>query len=349
MTFDEMTAPELTIASQYLRQVIDLLRAGGADVDDFLVRHHLSEAQLEDASFTFTYGAFRDFILDAEATAREPALGLLVGERLVTRTHGFVGHAAANSRTMRDMLQVLEQFLSVRISVLSLRYEVDAPEVRVALHELFPLGDLQRVVSEAAVVSVRNIVEAVSMGGWRVERISFAFAPPEYARFAREFVGCRVDYGRTWTGIVLPARLLDHPLKTANPAAFQEAAEICRHQMEALAAGATIADRVCRSLLSKQNSFPSLETTARLLHMTPRTLHRKLIAEGTSYRAILERTRHDLAIAHLRGGRMSIEEIAYILGYSDPSNFRRAFRRWTSLSPSAYREKRLPAIGLTLE
>jgi AraC-like DNA-binding protein len=96
---------------------------------------------------------------------------------------------------------------------------------------------------------------------------------------------------------------------------------------------------VRRLLLEKQIRFPSLQVTARMLHMTPRTLHRRLVAEGTSYREVLESVRHTLAIEHLKSGRFGMDEIAYRLGYTDLANFRRAFKRWESMPPSEYRAR----------
>ena len=79
--------------------------------------------------------------------------------------------------------------------------------------------------------------------------------------------------------------------------------------------------------------------TARLFHLTPRTLHRRLQEEGTSYKEILESVRHKLAVAHLKAGHLSVQEIAYTLGYTDMANFRRAFKRWEGVAPSDYRQK----------
>ncbi|MNG28149.1 Urease operon transcriptional activator [compost metagenome] len=70
--------------------------------------------------------------------------------------------------------------------------------------------------------------------------------------------------------------------------------------------------------------------------MTPRTLHRRLLDEGTTFKQILEDVRHTLAVEHLKAGQLSIQEIAYSLGYNDVANFRRAFRRWEGVPPSEY-------------
>jgi AraC-like DNA-binding protein len=90
-------------------------------------------------------------------------------------------------------------------------------------------------------------------------------------------------------------------------------------------------------LLEQPGRFPGIEELADRLHVTSRTLRRKLQAEGTSYASILASVRKDLAIQHLRTTRMKVDEIAEALGFSDVASFRQAFRKWTGRSPSDYR------------
>jgi AraC-like DNA-binding protein len=148
-----------------------------------------------------------------------------------------------------------------------------------------------------------------------------------------------VRYDQEWTGFSAPSSALELPLKLADPGAFQDAALICQRELERIASHASTSARVRRLLLEKQNGFPSLQVTARLFHMTPRTLHRRLVEEGTSYRELLESVRHTLAVEHLKSGRFGMDEIAYRLGYTDLANFRRAFKRWEGVAPSAYRAR----------
>lgn len=124
----------------------------------------------------------------------------------------------------------------------------------------------------------------------------------------------------------------------ADASTFSEAAAICQRELDKLQKNTSLAARVRRVMLEKQNGFPSLQVTARLFHMTPRTLHRRLQDEGTSYKDILENVRHMLALEHLKGSGMSVQEIAYTLGYTDMANFRRAFKRWEGVAPSDYRD-----------
>ncbi len=85
----------------------------------------------------------------------------------------------------------------------------------------------------------------------------------------------------------------------------------------------------------------SQEKIANDLHMNIRTLQRRLRCEGTRYKYLLDEVRRELAIAYARENRFSINQIAYLVGFSEPTNFTRAFRRWTGLSPKDYRRRAL--------
>ncbi len=82
-----------------------------------------------------------------------------------------------------------------------------------------------------------------------------------------------------------------------------------------------------------------IKTVAPRLHMSERTLQRRLHAAGLSFQALLDRTRKELCLDYLSGGRISLDEIAYRLGYANTANFNRAFKRWTGQTPQAYRRR----------
>jgi AraC-like DNA-binding protein len=321
----------------YIRLIAQRIAQMGVDVDHWLNQSQLTERQLNDPSFAIAYPEFQRLVLNALALSHEPALGLLVGERLLANSHGIVGYAALSSGTLRQGLELVERYVPLRTSLFSISHTLHSGEVRVCLAATRPLGDIERPVVEAVLLSIKNVVDAMLMGAFPVSMVAFPFEAPDYAALARDLFGCDVRYGQSWTGAAVPHEILDLPLKMADPEAFREAALICGRELEKLTANESVAARVRRLLLEKQNGFPSLQVTARLLHMTPRTLHRRLLDEDTSFHALLADVRRTLAVEHVRSGRLSLEEIAYRLGYSDLANFRRAFKRWEAVPPSAYR------------
>lgn len=317
--------------------MVEQVRSSNVNVDQWLGRSGLDVSILDTPVVTTPFPVFRQVVLDALHMTHEPALGLFVGERLVPSTHGIVGFAAMSSGTIREGLSLLERFMHLRTSLLSVSHEVRDDEVHVGFVAPEPLGEVERPVLEAVMLSIKNVFDTISMGVCQARSVSFPFPAPDYGRLARDFFGCEVRYGAPHAGFTIPASVMDVPLKMADPEAFLEASRICQRELDKLIANESLSARVRRLLLEKQSGFPSLQVTARSFHMTTRTLHRRLVDEGTSYREILEDVRRTLAVEHLKSGRFGVEEIAYLLGYSDLANFRRAFKRWESVPPSSYK------------
>ncbi len=326
----------LSVPIEYVRAIADQLRSMGLSVDEWSQRSGITAAELEDPDRRFAFPALRRLALNAITIAREPALGLFVGQRLVASTHGMVGAAAVNSSSVRQALDIVERFARLRTSLIEISHEITPRDGRVIFTEGLPLGDIQRPLLEAVVLSIRNVLDEITMGACEVKEVLFPFEAPEYASLARDIFRCDVRYEQRWAGFRAAPESLDIAINFADTKTFDEAALICQRELDRLSENVTFAGRVQRLLFEKQNGFPSLQVAARLFHMTPRTLHRRLVDEGTSYRELVESVRHTLAVEQLKSGRFSMDEIAYRLGYTDVANFRRAFKRWESVPPSTF-------------
>ncbi|MES9969992.1 MAG: AraC family transcriptional regulator [Candidatus Thiodiazotropha sp.] len=327
---------DFTLPMQYIRQIADLLADMGVDLEQWLEPAGLNETVLADMNWILTYEQFQRLIFEAIRMSNEPALGLLVGERLRITSHGMLGFAAMNCASLRQAIALFEDFVQLRFSLISARLEVMDEEARVHFEVTQPLAELEIPVLEAVVLTVKNLLDHISMGSCQISRISFAYPEPGYGGLARDLFKCQLHYDQSWNGLVLPLQVIDQSLEVADPSSFDEAARICQRELEKRDALTSLGDRVRRLMLDKQSGFPSLSVTARLLHMTPRTLHRRLKEEGTSYQIIIDQVRRRLAVQYLQTSKFTIQEIAFNLGYTDPANFRRAFKRWENLSPSEY-------------
>jgi AraC-like DNA-binding protein len=332
------SAEPITLPAAYVRHIAEQVRAVGGDVARWLAMSGRREADLAAPGFALDLAGLQALVRDAIAITGEPALGLFVGERLVATTHGMLGYAATSSPTLRDALALFARFTAVRTSLLAIALEPQPRALRIRFVETRPLGDLRRPVLETVMLSVKNVIAAIAPGVI-IDKVAFPFAAPAYAALARELFACKLAYAASWAGFAVPSRALDAPLRLADPDSFREAAAVCERELDKLTARETITSRVRRLLLAPSRGFPSLAITARLLHMTPRTLHRRLVDDGTSYRAILDDVRHALALEHLRAGTLALAEIADALGYSDLANFRRAFKRWEAAPPSVVRRR----------
>lgn len=332
--------PDFMLPSLYLRQMAELLETTGVDAATWLQSCNIEPGQLADPAFQPSYSQFIELVERAVELSAEPALGLLLGERLQVNTHGILGFAALQSESLRQAIQLAERYLALRITLVALRH-VQSKDVQAEYVEFVPcrpLGAIEGTVLEAVMLAVKNIFDAVTQGSTRIERVHFPFAEVGHGDLARRMFGCPVLYGQTQARFVFSVETLDSPLALSDPMALREAERICKRELEKIRKSSSLSTRIDQILLERSGTFPGLAGTARLLHMTPRTLHRRLLDEGTSFREILEEVRHRLSLEYLRAGRLSIQEIAYHLGYSDVANFRRAFKRWEGIAPSAYNE-----------
>ncbi len=170
-----------------------------------------------------------------------------------------------------------------------------------------------------------------------LRRVSFRFPRPAYAdRFAAIFPG-PVFFAEPEHCVLIDAEWADQPL----PQADERTARLCEAQCSELLrrrrARPRVAERVRQHLLRLgAPGGRSMEAVAAELAMAPRTLHRHLAAEDTTFRRLLGEVREDLA-EEMLAYQMTVDEVAERLGYAETSSFAHAFKRWKGISPGAYR------------
>jgi AraC-like DNA-binding protein len=327
----------INLQSLYIRQIADHVGAVGGDVAAWLSLGGLRPAQLNGELSSLSLDAFSRLVEGAIALTREPALGLLVGDRLRINTLGVLGFAAMTGASLRQVAELLVRYVGLRTSLVSLEVQVHRAELRLVVVESVALGSVRRSVLEAVVLALKNALEFSAAGSSPVSRVAFSLPPPAYADFAHELVRCDLDWSSRWNGVALPLARADEPLSAADAAAFSQAEQMCQRELLRWANLQTTTARVQRLLLESSAGLPGLHSVARQLHLGQRTLHRRLLEEGTSFREIIDDLRHKLATEHLRNDTLTVQEVAFTLGYTDLANFRRAFRRWQGTSPSEYR------------
>jgi len=336
---------QVNLALQYVRLIGEHVARSGTSVNSWLEQSGISREEFDAPGFSTNFTTFRRLTLDAIQLTREPALGLVIGEQLGVHAHGALGYAAMNCSSMSEVLDLVEQYLQLRIGLIRLSKIVTDNTVEVRLQELIPLGDIQSSILEGVVCSIKNVLEDVSMGVCSVSEVHFPYQEPSYSDLARAIFGAQVRYNSRFCRLILPKHVLALQLRMADPRAFKTAEELCRRELEQLRQQNSTTSQVRRLLIERRHHLPSLSATARLLHLTPRTLHRRLLAEGTSFREILEDLRFALARDYLISEHVGVDEVAYVLGYSDAANFRRAFKRWAGMPPSVFRERHLQRLS----
>jgi AraC-like DNA-binding protein len=160
---------------------------------------------------------------------------------------------------------------------------------------------------------------------------------PSYAEELTLAFHCTIEFDQPCNELVYDTVWLDRAPRLASSIMCEKACKALSRQLDELTWTAGIASRVYAELMRIPSEFPAMETVAQRLCMTSRNLRRRLEAEGTSYQRLLASVQKSIAIKYVTSSRMSAEEIAIQLGFSDAPSFRNAFRRWTGKTPKQFR------------
>ena len=155
-------------------------------------------------------------------------------------------------------------------------------------------------------------------------------------RFA-EFFGTDVEFAASKNMLVFRKQDLEAPLPTANAELARSNEQVVQEYLARIDRSDIVIQVKTRLIEQLPSGHVSEDAIANSLNMSLRTLQRRLREEGLSYKELLNETRRDLALQYIQDSRVSINQITYMLGFSECSNFSRAFKRWTGRSPTAYR------------
>lgn len=273
----------------------------------------------------------------------DPCFGLRFADYVHPTTFHALGVALLSSSTLRAFLRRWQRYYSF----ISTSGDVEFVESRLEPRLTFAASEQQResavarVLADGQMATVVKLIRFMYRPDYSPTRAELVWPPlPDRDSLYEKYLALDVTYGASTNALYFEPADLDVPLPAAN-------AELARHNdqvvLEFLAQlkrddVATQARAKLIELLPSGDC--SKAKVAHALNMSVRTLHNRLTQAGTSYQQLLDDTREGLAGQYMTQMNLSVSEVAYLLGFSDCSNFSRAFHRWTGLSPTAFRERR---------
>jgi AraC-like DNA-binding protein len=330
---------ERTTSSSWARGIVEALQLDGIDCQQLFAELGLDYAALADPEARFAQDGMTRLWLRAVEASGNPAIGLNMARVIRPSSFSVVGYALMSSSTLREGFARLVRYQRIIAegADLSLRAEAQGYALRLAIH-----GDRLPPAPQSAEASLAYMLAfARWIGGPAVQPLQVRLQGPAPAQSApyREVFAAPLQFDSNEYALLFAREVLDRPLPTANA----ELAEL--HDRFAGEYLARFSDSrvshmarqvICRLLPEGE---PKRETVAQALHLSQRTLQRRLQEEGSSFQGLLEDTRRELALQYLAQPERSLLEIAYLLGFADPSNFFRAFRRWFDCTPGEYRTR----------
>lgn len=325
----------------YAALLADLLAERGIAVEKLLEPTGIEPADLRALDGRLSTRQYIALIRNARQLTRDPALAFHFGLQLKLSTHGFLGFAAMSASTLGEALELAMKYCRTRFEFMNLLYYREKGFGVVEIVEAVPMGDAYSFMLEAfltsfAVMSVNLLGEVP--GDIQVRRI--CDKPAWFDEARRLFqVQHAVQFNDSVDQIRIPETHLQRKLVLSDPVARQLAEAQCEKELQTIQVRDDLVYRVTRLLKDFDGAWPKLDQVALHLHMSPRTLKRRLLESDTSFQLLLDQVRMEQARLLLSESRKSVDAIAATLGYSDTSNFNRAFKRWLGLTPAMFRRQ----------
>jgi len=298
----------------------------------------VSLQDLEDSDSLMPYAQIAALIDNDRRLCPLPGLGLRVGRNQSLTQWGILGYAIMCCRNVRHMMAMLIKYHRIAASMAEFYFreerELAYLEIRPprALHDALPTvveEHFSSVLSAIRILTGKPDIHPVEL------RLSYA--KPSHALLYREVFGCPVYFSRPSCTVVFEKKYMSVPIKYSSDLSSQMAERMCAMQLKRQYVEHDVVHRVRYLLLEHTSTFPDAEEIAAILHMTSRTLRNHLHAQGSSFQAILDDVRQQLAINYLEQTDLTVDDICGLVGFNDVSNFRRAFRKWTGRNPSDVR------------
>ena len=271
-----------------------------------------------------------------------PALGLQLGLRYNMATFGIWGFVLRTSRTIREALHNGLRFLPLSTAYCRVGLLETAQSLGVTMDPSDIPRHLRQFLLERDMATAINLLRELSLSGLGEQRLLLRAERLEHAAEFARLCGIRPELGCAHNALLIARAEAERPLPTYDAQLVRMLEDQCRQQLERRSQQG-LTGQVRAQLLGPLGLVAGIDEVAAALSLSARSLRRKLEAEGSSFRQLVEEERRQLAEQWLGGSQMTLDELATHLGYADTASFTRAFRRWQGMAPGEYRRRQRAA------
>ncbi|MBS0441027.1 MAG: AraC family transcriptional regulator [Proteobacteria bacterium] len=297
----------------------------------------LHPGQLDDPRSQITQPQKVAIFRNVQRLTTVPEVGLRAGWRQRLSDFGVYGYALVSSRTFGEAVALGIKHVRLAGPVLEKRFRIEGDTAIFEARDVLDLDDMLPLATEFWFASVLKLATCVLEAPMPSRRLLLPYPRPPHAAACERLFGCPVVYDAGVMEWHFDAAVLRAPCPNANPITAGLCAQFCERMVASLPSEADLSRSIRAACLNSRGVFPTADEMAARLGLSVRTLHRRLADQGLHYQPIVDDVRRTLAIEFLRNTSLPVEEIAGRVGFSEASNFRKAFRKWTGRPPTHFR------------
>jgi AraC-like DNA-binding protein len=316
--------------------LLEYLGNEGFDLKTILDRVGIPQSALQDATTRFPKRKFQALWQAASEATGDPAIALRVSTMVKPNTLGIIGYLASASESRRNAFELVKGLTPLLWEDVGCDLESGG---EVAFIRCRTGSDSQASHFTIEYAIGLTVTMSRVLGGGRSDPLEarFSHSAPEYADEYERILRLPIRFDAGEDGVLFPISMMDSLNPSADAALRQLLERYAADQLAKIPTSARFSQRIRACILSML-PLGSLTTdaVAAQFSMSSRTLRRRLQREATSYQEILDEVRAELARHYLTKEKRGIDEVAFLLGFSDPSSFTKAFRRWTGQTPADF-------------
>ncbi|MDP2227217.1 MAG: AraC family transcriptional regulator [Moraxellaceae bacterium] len=326
------------ISSHYLREALHHAQAPAKFIENEFARAGIDPAILENPDACLTDMQFVSIMLALMQHTGDEFLIAGGRRRSAYGNFALLCQALIHLPTLKKAILRGIVFYNRQLVDIRFRLRQSGERAEISMHWDHPAQDPLHVTTEAM------LTVAHRLSSWLVDQriplieAHFAYPAPAHVEHYHRLFHCPLRFNQQRNSLIFSARYLNYPLMQ-NPASLRTFLRTPANLFVPPTTSQQLTGQV-RALLGKDftREFPEFEDVAAMLALAPQTLRRRLKDEGSSFQGIKDQVRRDAAIYYLSRPILSITEIAELMGFSEPSTFHRAFKKWTGITPGEYRQ-----------
>jgi AraC-like DNA-binding protein len=332
-----MAIQNLTTPAQYVVILIDLARQRGVQPADLLVDSNLSETGLATMGARVSDEDFTRIVDRAYTLTGDRALGLHLGKRLNLSAHATVGQAFMTCENLEQVVNFFLKYYRILAPGLDLRYEQRDGRCWITPDSVWEDQRVQfshEVLFAALVHSMQLLINETELQF----RLELPYPEPDYIEEYHQLFGDELYFSAKQGRISFDDHWLDALLPSSNPALLTLYEQECQRLLADLEDDDSLTERTLQLLRKLEGHYPQMPRVADMLNHSPRTYRRRLATENSSYQHLLDQVRTEHATHYLTSTSLPLASIAFMVGFNDVSNFRRAYIKWTGRTPKDARD-----------
>lgn len=333
------------ISVNFIQQMDFTVEQLGCDLTPFIDKYNISIQHLAAHNGRIAIPKYMRLGFDAIALTGRADLGLEMGRNSGFQYYGVLGFAAMAANNMGDMAKLFSEYEMLLSHNIRGQSSFNAQEDTLSFYSIAPYNQYNFFVVDSVLASWFCLLQS----RWKklpkqsqpfLKAVHIEYPEPADPALYEAFFSCPVIFNSHFNGLVFNKTCLSLSLADSCMESFVSAKSLCETQRARLSDNQTwqvkVADKMSQHLVGK---MPNIDEMAQLLGTTSWTLRRRLYRESTNYQTIMDTTRRGLAVSYVRETTLTFSEIAYLLGFSTPAAFYKAFKRWAGATPKHYRQQ----------